>query len=82
MPVCHCPIEDRGFHCAACHVSFSGLKNFDKHQLIRSGRTVCRDPAGIGLVVLREIGPPGDRRPVWGRPVGDRPPSWREKSPA
>jgi hypothetical protein len=39
----------RRCHCAACHLDFSGLTAFDKHQTLDHG-SHCHDPATRGLV--------------------------------
>jgi hypothetical protein len=72
--MCACPVEPRGCHCAACHVCFSGLRNFDRHQLLIDGRTVCRPPQDLGLVVLRTVH--DTDQPVWGRPGPESGRTW------
>jgi len=72
--VCTCDIEKHGAHCAACHESFRGMTNFDKHQRVVSGQLTCLDPAEIGLLVRRVL---GDGTRVWGGPPDAvRPPNW------
>jgi hypothetical protein len=59
--------------CAACSVTFTTPGAFDKHQL--SGGpfgTLCRDPASVGLVVVRKHG----ETPIWGWPRTGEGPSW------
>lgn len=34
-------------HCAACHVTISGIGAFDRHQTLRDGKNVCRHPSTI-----------------------------------
>jgi len=47
-------------HCAACHVTFSTVGNFDRHR--RGG--VCVDPAEFGMAVNKRgyMAMPGDDR--------------------
>lgn len=39
-------------HCAACHVTFSNLTLFDRHQVVSyKRRTIrCKSPSKLGLV--------------------------------
>lgn len=46
MATCRCGASWGGLspcHCTACHVTFSGIKLFDAHQI----RGVCHDPADM-----------------------------------
>lgn len=65
--------EPRGAacHCAGCHLTFTALTPFDRHQRIDQGQNVCLDPRYLrdrrGKLVFREVRPG-----VWGENV-DRP---------
>ena len=39
----------RRCHCAGCHLDFSGLTAFDRHQT-PNGDTLCQDPTSRGLI--------------------------------
>lgn len=49
-------------HCTACHVTFTGITNFDRHR--SEGR--CRPPEVVGLVEKVRAG-----YTAWGRPADD-----------
>jgi hypothetical protein len=58
-------------HCGACHVTFSSLTAFDRHQRAADGRLVCVAPAEVGLV--------GAERPwgvLWSLPAPVGPSFW------
>lgn len=44
-------------HCGSCHISLSGVTNFDRHR--RNGQ--CLDPAELGMSLLS-----GRAYPCWG----------------
>ncbi len=58
----------RAAHCPSCHVTFSGVSAFDRHQ--RGGR--CLNPASMGLVNSGEIWTyPGPNTEIWGDLTSD-----------
>jgi len=48
-------------HCAACHRTFTNLKNFDKHRV----KNACVDPESVGLVDA------GRKYPCFASPSGE-----------
>lgn len=61
------PPGGRGCLCAKCWQLFTAPTPFDAHQRLTADGVECRDPAEVGLVVLRKH----DGHPVWGAPPTD-----------
>lgn len=41
-------------HCGSCHLTFSSLTAFDKHQNRAGSEKLCRDPQEAGLVATEK----------------------------
>ena len=50
-------------HCAACHLTFSGLTAFDRHR----DAMACRPPEDVGLTARTKVAN-GRRFTLWGWP--------------
>lgn len=42
-------VANRTGHCSGCHLTFSSLRAFDRHQTIEKGVSVCHEPSDKGL---------------------------------
>lgn len=52
-------------HCGGCHLTFSGLGAFERHQRMIDGRSVCLSPLALRPPLMARP----DRRtqePIWG----------------
>ncbi len=41
-------------HCGSCHLTFSSLSSFDRHQNRAGSDKLCRDPQEAGLVAVEK----------------------------
>jgi hypothetical protein len=63
-------------HCGACHLTFSSLTAFDRHQNRTGSEKLCRDPQEAGLIPVEK--PWGV---MWSNP-GRPSPHWAAKDDA
>lgn len=64
-------------HCGACHLTFSSITSFDRHQNRAGSEKLCRDPQDAGLVPVEKPwgvmwSMPGRPAPYWRREDADQ----------